>query len=35
MFEVTDLLNVVLAERFGEVRPTVLSYKHAFIDRLD
>ncbi|ENV94681.1 EF-P lysine aminoacylase GenX [Acinetobacter bereziniae LMG 1003 = CIP 70.12] len=35
MFEVTDLLNVVLAERFGDVRPTVLSYKHAFIDRLD
>lgn len=35
MFEVTDLLNVVLAERFADVRPTVLSYKHAFIDRLD
>jgi elongation factor P--(R)-beta-lysine ligase len=35
MFEVTDLLNVVLAERFGDIRPTVLSYKHAFIDRLD
>ena len=35
MLEVTDLLNVVLAERFGEVRPTVLSYKYAFIDRLD
>jgi len=35
MLEVTDLLNVVLAERFSEVRPTVLSYKHAFIDRLD
>ena len=35
MLEVTDLLNVVMAERFGEVRPTVLSYKHAFIDRLD
>lgn len=35
MFEVTDLLNVVLAERFGDVRPTVLSYKHTFIDRLD
>lgn len=35
MFEVTDLLNVVLAERFGDVHPTVLSYKHAFIDRLD
>lgn len=35
MLEVTDLLNLVLAERFAEVRPTVLSYKHAFIDRLD
>ncbi len=35
MLEVTDLLNVVLAQRFGEVRPTVLSYKHAFMDRLD
>lgn len=35
MLEVTDLLNVVLAQRFGDVRPTVLSYKHAFMDRLD
>ena len=35
MLEVTDLLNVVLADRFGEIRPTVLSYKHAFMDRLD
>ena len=35
MLEVTDLLNVVLVARFGEVRPTVLSYKHAFMDRLD
>ena len=35
MLEVTDLLNVVLAERFGEVRPMILSYKHAFQDRLD
>ena len=35
MLEVTDLLNVVLKQRFGEVRPTVLSYKHAFMDRLD
>lgn len=35
MLEVTDLLNVVLAQRFGEVRPTILSYKHAFMDRLD
>ena len=35
MLEVTDLLNVVLAQRFGEVRPTIYSYKHAFMDRLD
>lgn len=35
MLEVTDLLNVVLATRFGEVRPTIYSYKHAFMDRLD
>ena len=35
MFEVTDLLNLTLAQRFGEVRPTVLSYKHAFMDRLE
>lgn len=35
MFEVGDLLNVTLSHRFGEVRPTVLSYKHAFVDRLD
>jgi len=35
MFEVSDLLNVVLKQRFGEVRPTILSYKHAFMDRLD
>lgn len=35
MFEVSDLLNVVLAERFGDIRPTILSYKHAFMDRLD
>ena len=35
MFEVGDLLNVTLGHRFGEVRPTVLSYKHAFMDRLD
>jgi len=35
MFEVTDLLNVTLKHRFGEVRPTILSYKHAFIDRLE
>ena len=35
MFEVTDLLNAVLKQRFGAVRPTILSYKHAFIDRLE
>lgn len=35
MFEVTDLLNVTLKQRFGEVCPTILSYKHAFIDRLE
>ena len=35
MFEVSDLLNLTLAHRFGEVRPTVLSYKHAFMERLD
>lgn len=35
MFEVSDLLNVTLRHRFGEIRPTVLSYKHAFMDRLD
>ncbi|SPL71859.1 EF-P lysine aminoacylase EpmA [Acinetobacter stercoris] len=35
MLEVTDLLNIVLLERFGEVRPTILSYKNAFQDRLD
>ncbi|OAL81408.1 elongation factor P--(R)-beta-lysine ligase [Acinetobacter sp. SFB] len=35
MFEVTDLLNVTLVHRFGAVRPTILSYKHAFMDRLD
>ena len=35
MLEVTDLLNIVLATRFGEVRPTIYSYKQAFQDRLD
>lgn len=35
MFEVSDLLNVTLGHRFGEVRPTVLSYKHAFMDRVE
>ena len=35
MHEVADLLNLVLAERLGEVRPMILSYKEAFIQRLD
>ena len=35
MFEVSELLNVTLADRFGEMRPMILSYKHAFMDRLD
>lgn len=35
MHEVSDLLNVVLAKRFGELRPVILSYKHAFMQRLD
>ena len=35
MFEVSDLLNVTLGHRFGGIRPTILSYKHAFMDRLD
>lgn len=35
MHETSALLNVCLAERFSELRPMVLSYKHAFQDRLD
>lgn len=35
MHETADLLEVCLARRFGEVRPYILSYKHAFQDRLD
>lgn len=35
MFETTALLNVCLQDRFDELRPIVLSYKHAFEDRLD
>lgn len=35
MHETSDLLNVCLADRFSELRPMVLSYKHAFQDRLD
>ena len=34
MFETTDLLHVCLQERFESVRPMILSYKHAFQDRL-
>ncbi|MGL5402586.1 MAG: amino acid--tRNA ligase-related protein, partial [Acinetobacter sp.] len=34
MHETADLLEVCLAHRFGEVRPYILSYKHAFQDRL-
>ncbi|WP_151725713.1 EF-P lysine aminoacylase EpmA [Acinetobacter radioresistens] len=35
MHETTALLNICLAQRFGEMRPVVISYKHAFQDRLD
>lgn len=35
MHETSALLNVCLAERFSDLRPMVLSYKHAFQDRLD
>lgn len=35
MYETTDLLNICLQDRFDEVRPMLLSYKHAFQDRLD
>lgn len=35
MHETAALLNVCLAHRFNEIRPLVLSYKHAFQDRLD
>ncbi len=35
MHEVTDLLNLVLATRFGEVRPMILRYKDAFMQRVD
>lgn len=35
MHETADLLEVCLAHRFGEVHPYILSYKHAFQDRLD
>ncbi|ENW94582.1 EF-P lysine aminoacylase EpmA [Acinetobacter sp. NIPH 298] len=35
MHETADLLESCLAHRFGEIRPIILSYKHAFQDRLD
>lgn len=35
MFETTDLLNICLQDRFDTVRPMILSYKHAFQDRLE
>ncbi|MFG0589299.1 EF-P lysine aminoacylase EpmA [Acinetobacter sp. YQ_14] len=35
MHETADLLGLCLSHRFGEVRPYLLSYKHAFQDRLE
>lgn len=35
MHETAELLETCLAHRFGEIRPVVLSYKHAFQDRLE
>ncbi len=35
MHETADLLETCLAHRFGEIRPIVLSYKHAFQERLE
>ena len=35
MHETSALLNICLADRFDELRPMILSYKHAFQDRLD
>ncbi len=35
MHETADLLELCLSHRFGEVRPYLLSYKHAFQDRLE
>lgn len=35
MHETAELLAICLAHRFGEIRPVVLSYKHAFQDRLE
>ncbi|MFV5192237.1 MULTISPECIES: EF-P lysine aminoacylase EpmA [Acinetobacter] len=35
MHETAELLETCLAHRFGEIRPVILSYKHAFQDRLE
>ncbi|MCU4414313.1 EF-P lysine aminoacylase GenX [Acinetobacter sp. WU_MDCI_Axc73] len=35
MHETSALLQVCLKHRFDDIRPTILSYKHAFQDRLD
>lgn len=35
MHETADLLELCLSHRFGEVHPYLLSYKHAFQDRLE
>ena len=35
MHETADLLHSCLHHRFDEIRPMILSYKHAFQDRLD
>ncbi|MDH1004490.1 EF-P lysine aminoacylase EpmA [Acinetobacter junii] len=35
MHETADLLELCLSHRFGEIRPIILSYKHAFQDRLE
>lgn len=35
MHETAELLQICLKQRFDEIRPMILSYKHAFQDRLD
>lgn len=35
MHETADLLQICLSDRLSEIRPLILSYKHAFQDRLD
>lgn len=35
MHETADLLETCLKQRFDEIRPMILSYKHAFQDRLE